>query len=721
MSFPPLLWFWFAVLGVVLIHLINVFRHRRVAWGAMAFLLASHRVSRTRLFWERILLLLLRATAVAVIVLAFAGPLFPDRLAEWFGGGATEHLILLDDSFSMSERSLGGATPWDQALAAVETIIERGREGDTLTLLRTSRSNHCDLDRLSIGEARRALAGLTLSCSESAATLESAMASVSRLLDERPSRVVVSILSDFRSRESEAALAEPLATWARKGVRGRLVACRIADERPNLVVSEVRLLDGVHAAGIEMGLDLRVTNSGRATSEAATLTVSVAGIVQPSLTIPPLSVGESTAVRASIRVAQGGGHAVVCELPSDSVAADNRRPFVLRVPDAVGVLIVTSSETIRGAAATSLRLALAPRGTVSGIAVQTEPLAFLSGDATLDPFAVVIIPETPSLTSVAVRRLEEFVARGGGLVFFASDQTDPARVNAELHRNGHGLFPLPLGELRTLPPDYLGRLPDLRPISHPMFRLFHGGEDDALLAAIQIDRYFATSPIPAGRGNSETVWETLPKTVRIVATLRNGDPLVAERTWGDGRVVAVLTTADAAWNSWGRTPSFVVVMQDLIASLAERRSPLASSWVGEPITLAADTALGTTATLSPLENSATVPLQIVEVGTPFELEQSGFYTATRVSLRGTPEAQLLAVAADPREGEMRWGDATAWDSMTRRVDGRMGTWVQQAAFTSGVWGNEFIATTAPRSDTLLLWVIACCLVGEMLLARRMQR
>ena len=62
---PALLW-GLALVGVpVLIHLINMFRHRRVEWAAMEFLLASQRKNRTRVVLRQLLLLLMRMATIA--------------------------------------------------------------------------------------------------------------------------------------------------------------------------------------------------------------------------------------------------------------------------------------------------------------------------------------------------------------------------------------------------------------------------------------------------------------------------------------------------------------------------------------------------------------------------------------------------------------------------------------------------------------------------------
>ncbi|MGL4944320.1 MAG: BatA domain-containing protein [Thermoguttaceae bacterium] len=711
MLFPSLLWFLFAAVGVVLIHLINVLRHRRVAWGAMAFLLASHRVNRTRLFWERLLLLLLRTLAVVLIVLAFAAPKLPSYVANIFGDASPKHhVVLLDDSFSMTERSVGGDSPWKQAKDAIQSLLRSGQSGETFTVLRSSRAMSLATSlETNDGDNRSELAAMSdchqlagneaaervavLECSESATPLGEAITKLAAILEAVP-HATITVVSDFRRRDASPAVLDNIKHTAAKK---RFVACGIDDERANLVIQDAKLVDGVHAARVAMRLDLRVANLGRAASDAATITVRLDETALPPVNVPPLRVGESTTVQIPIRVNESGEHRIVCELPSDSVVADNRCVLVLRLAESVNVLIVASSED--AASATCLRLALAPRGMQSGVSVRVEPPTFLNGESVLDSFAVVIFASTPTLTPVAVRHVEDFVARGGGAIFFVGETTDAARVESDLYRSGNGIFPLRLTAPVSLTPDYLSRSPDVRVTPHKVFRIFQS-DDDALLAAIRIDKFFGATVDDAPN-------------VRVLATVRDsrtqsGVPLVVERDWGDGRVIAFATTADAAWNSWSRSPSFVVVMQDVVAYLAERRSPLESFLVGETITISGDAAKHNQAVQLVLQNETSVrSVNLnVHINEPFLLDSAGFWTATLKTHSGASEERLLAVSVDPREGDT---------SLAPRAESTSLTWIPRELLAASVWDSVGESFTL---DTFWLIAIAICLAAEMIIARR---
>ena len=144
-----LAWGFLIALVPLLIHLINLVRRRRIKWAAMDFLLQSYRRHRTWIWLQQLLLLLLRMAAIAVVV-AMVAQWITQR--QWFallGGRPTHHYVLLDDSFSMGERT-GGESAFDRAFEALRSIATRAMQQETpqkLTLLRFSRAEAADENR----------------------------------------------------------------------------------------------------------------------------------------------------------------------------------------------------------------------------------------------------------------------------------------------------------------------------------------------------------------------------------------------------------------------------------------------------------------------------------------------------------------------------------------------------------------------------------------------
>src|SRR5262245_48437703 len=154
----PLTWAFLVALVPLLIHLINMMRHRRVQWAAMEFLLASYKKHRKWVWLKQLLLLLARMAAIALIVAMLAQLKTRDQWLALFGGRATHHYVLLDDSYSMSDR-VAGASAMDAAKQVVASIVDRARQEDSpqkLTLIRFSRCTH-PLHQDEDGEASRSL------------------------------------------------------------------------------------------------------------------------------------------------------------------------------------------------------------------------------------------------------------------------------------------------------------------------------------------------------------------------------------------------------------------------------------------------------------------------------------------------------------------------------------------------------------------------------------
>src|SRR5215471_19601079 len=144
-----LTWGFLLALVPLLIHLINMLRHRRVHWAAMEFLLASYKKHRTWIWLKQLLLLLARIAAIAMVVAMLAQLKTRDQWLAIFGGRVTHHFVVLDDSYSMSDR-VAGESAMDAAKQVITAIVGRAIQEDTqqkLTLIRYSQA------RASNGEA----------------------------------------------------------------------------------------------------------------------------------------------------------------------------------------------------------------------------------------------------------------------------------------------------------------------------------------------------------------------------------------------------------------------------------------------------------------------------------------------------------------------------------------------------------------------------------------
>lgn len=586
----------------VLIHLINLLRHRRVRWAAMEFLLRSQRKNRTRVMLKQLLLLLMRMTAVGVVVLMVAQPRLGAQWGRLFGTRQVHHVVLLDDSFSMSDR-WEGMSAFERAKGVVgriaRAVVEEGPQQFTLLRFSHARRTQPEGTRVPGRAPRPDLFEQTVDAdfaerleattagwapSESDAGPAAALEALDELLaDAGPSDRAVYVVSDFRARDWDAAgpMRQRLLQWKRAGVKVHLVNC-VDAARPNLAISGLTPAPGIWASGVFSFMDVAVQNHSPKPVRDVRVLVEVDGLAQPALTIAEIPAQKAVRERFPVRFATSGEHRVIARLEPDAVAADNARYAVLDVPRELPVLLVDGDPS--GRDARYLTAALAPGGPVAtGISPKTEAPRYLSTHA-LGAFRTIYLLNVDQLEEPAVAALEKYVSAGGGLAFFLGERSQNRALGRRLYAGGKGLLPVPLGDPEDLKVDLLQRLPDLEVTSHPIFEVF-AGERNSFLPLVSVRRYFAVDRTwrpEAQRGRAEGNGPA--RAARVIARLRNGAPLAVEREFGRGRVVAFLTTAAPVWNNWAReNPSFVVAMLELQAYLGGRPPDRESCLVDESL------------------------------------------------------------------------------------------------------------------------------------------
>ena len=721
---PALLW-GLALAGVpVLIHLINMFRHRRVQWAAMEFLLASQQKNRTRVILRQLLLLLMRMAAIAVVVLMLARPRLEGRWGSLFGGGRTHHVVLLDDSFSMSDR-WSDTSAFAEAKAVIERIgrdAARSLEPQTFTLLRFSRVESGELgtrpdmleETVDSGFADRLREVLDqMEVSQTAAGPIPVLEAVDRLTGSSPGRRSVYLISDFRARQwrTPGDLKNRLHDLQQRRGLLQLINC-VDSARPNLAVAALEPGEGTRAAGVPLLMEVSVANFGLLPVDDVPVLLTADGNPRPAVKVGPIPPGESVRQQFSVQFPTAGEHRLVARLESDPVAVDNSRHAVIDLPVDLPVLLIDSDP---GAAdAGYLSAALSPGGPVAtGINPRIEKPRYLSLNE-LDQFRAIYLLNVESLDRSAIAALEEYISGGGGVGVFLGPRSYTAFVNSQLYRSGQGFFPLPLVGLEVLLIDRLRKAPDLQVTEHPIFRVFRGSRN-GFISTVAISRYFS---VPR---REEWPAEVDP-TTREIASLRNGAPLVLERSFGEGRVVVFLTTAAPEWNNWARNnPSFVVAMLDLQAYLSRKPQADESHLVGQPLALRLDPSRyasqvrfetpGTDAL--PVAAADAVPDADGQLAADFtDTRESGIYRATLAHKDGTEEVRSFAFNVEPAEGDL---DTVTSAELATALDGVAYRYSPAATF-----GDAADDLAGYRGGNALFYVLLCAtvllLIGEQLLA-----
>ena len=673
---PALLW-GLLIAGVpVLIHLINMFRHRRVQWAAMEFLLISQRRNRTWVFLKQLLLLLLRMTAVTGAVFMLAQPRLPSQWGRFWDGRRVHHVVLLDDSYSMSDHD-GASTAFERAKAAAERVgaeAARSTRPQSYTLIRFSQAVNPNagkpdlLDEAVDGDFTKRLSDRLkdLAISETASGPLPALEAIDKWLGGNSSEQrIIYLMTDFRAMhwDDPGELLPALKSLSRGRSALHFVQC---GERfsPNVAITSLEEGKEIRAAGVPFFMDLAVANHSDTPLDDVVVHVEVDGDPRPAVRIPHIPTREVVKDRISIQFSAPGEHVVSAQLDSDAVSVDNRRQCVVDIPGDLPVLLIDGDMEARDAG--YLGSAFRPGGSViTGLAPRIEKPRFLSQNP-LQSFRAIYLLNVERLEDSAVQALEDYIAAGGGVGVFVGPRCSATFFNEELYRNGAGFFPVPLTGQQALLVDRLEKSPDLEVTDHPIFRIF-SGQRKGFLASVSIARYFATSePLP----------DSVDSSVEVIASLRNGAPLVVERQFGKGRVVAFLTTAGPEWNNWARgNPSYVVTMLELQAYLARPVVEKETSLVGDNLQISYDAATFSSEVrwIPPTEQGLepTTSESVLQDDGVFRASfpntpVSGIYRAELARKDGGRGARQLAVNVDPAEGDLSLVDGPG---LAARLDG----------------------------------------------------
>ncbi|MEI6240847.1 MAG: BatA domain-containing protein [Planctomycetia bacterium] len=672
-DFPALVWWGLPLVAApVIIHLINLLRHRQVRWAAMEFLLASQRKYRTRVLLKQILLLCLRVAAVLGVVLALAQPRWQHALGQLLGGGRTSHVVLLDDSYSMGDLSAGDSVGETSAFDRGRLVVERiGGElaaasgGHDLTLGRWSSFGRAaddgpprfDLDREPVAPAvvqrlRDELA--RLACSQTDADPHGALAAALEALGSGSAAAkVLWLVSDFRAKDWKTAdeTADLLRRIAAAGVELRLVDCAADGTPGNLSIERLEVAGGVPATGVVLPIDVTVRNDSDHAVRGVPVDLREDGAERPGVRIDEIPAGGVAVQRFDVRFPKSGSHVIDARLAADAVPADNLRSTVVDVADRIDVLVIDGDPQggSRTGDAFYLATALAPgAGAPTGLRPRIEaPRALATLD--LSAFDCVWLLDVAQFDPPEVAALEAYAQGGGGVVFFGGPRTKVDVVQRTLHRAGAGLYPVPLAGPVDLGGVATADGPDVRVEDHPVVAVL-SGQRNPLLDAVRIERYLAVErgyEPPAGDG------------LRRLLSLRNGAPLVVERPFGAGLVVAVLSTAAPVWNNWARgNPSWVVVMLELESHLAAARRRASALEVGAPLEVVLESggdAHDVDVLVPPL---GTLVHQTADVGSDGRLTArlstpaAGAYVARWKRLDGTERERAFAVNVAPDEGRL---------------------------------------------------------------------
>ncbi len=570
-----------AALGVlpVIIHILSRRRYRVTIWAAMEFLLEAVRENARRLMLQDILLMLLRVLIIVLLALTLARPVLMGTVFGLFGGTAeVGALIVLDDSYSMGYRTPSGSL-FDRAKGQAREIIRSLPQGSMVAVLTVNEEATVQVQpTFDLALAADVLADLQPSWrgTDLAAGLEAAPALLARMAKPRLELFLITDAQRGAFPSDRGRLSEPLAAVTAKALP---YLVRIAPSLPeDVAIDSLELASELPTTAEPVTFTVTLSNRGPLPQRQVAVELFLDGLKVDTTETDLGATADPQRSRALVlraRVERPGLHRVEARLLGDRLEADDRRGLALQVHDTLPVLAVDGepSDRLFEGEADYLAFALSPvdpdTGEVAGAvrARVVRPFELIGQD--LSAYAVVVLANVSSLPEPLVAKLEEFVARGGGLMVFLGDQVDVAAYNRTLYREGEGLLPGELGEAFG-PGDSQGEAVGLSTtgLTHPVLDLF-ADPDSVDLSGVRLYRALTLTCPEGGAG-------------RVLWRATTGQAAMAERLFGRGRVLVVTTSADAEWTNLPHKALFLPLVHRSVYYRRSHHLPREGGRAGPP-------------------------------------------------------------------------------------------------------------------------------------------
>lgn len=573
------------------IHLLFRNRFEIVDWGAMRFLQSVVRVNRRRMQLRNLLLLLLRCAIPILLALCLARPV----LTRWqtLPGDEPVTLVLaLDTSYSLAARVDPSSRRFDRLIATAQEIVSnlpRGSDVMLATSMNVGRDEPASEFRGDPQSALTALQTLRLGGAPLAidSLLSESLRKISGATTER--RQIVLLTDDLASDFSQSQLDSFASVGQRRAAQSPAPAIAWIDswqpvrsESNNRRITRLEPMQSTSVPGQSVSWTVEARIDGEAPPAAAVLDIRIDGETLQPL---PLSFRHGIArTTFQTEFTAAGRHAIEVALPAeDDFAPDDRVRADYMVMPAMDVWLVDGNPSDKPLQSDTafLAIALSPFSLAGEKAVDLFRTSSVEarqlGSIKNDPPSIVVLADVGALRREAAQWLRDFVElQGGTLVVFAGPSTDPEWLDKQLlATDSRSMLPMRYGDVKAMEQNQTAVKIDESRLTYPPLASFLR-EAKGTLSAVEIASYLTMQPHAAD------------VQANIIMELENGDPLIAVRELGKGRVMQVATTANDRWTSLPRRLAFVPLMQRLFMHLATGETRPITPTAGEPILIPVD-------------------------------------------------------------------------------------------------------------------------------------
>lgn len=704
-----------AFLIPLIIHLLNKRKVVTVRWGAMHLLHEVIRQRKRKMHIEQLLLLITRISIPIVLALCLARPVL--TALRSLGLGSSSLVVMLDDSFSMrapaAQTTLPGGTVIEQSRQNLQTIVNDLPKGSSTQVVLSGGTPRKLLDQATtaLDIVPKKLSDVP-SMSGPLSANDAFQAATSALKDAPNAAREIVIVSDFQEADwksiAEGAPLPALESLSKQEPKPQITFFRVgSDLSENLSIASADLSALVAAETQPIGLRVRIKNHGKRPWQDIPVHLEADGARLRTARVSLAPEGEAV-LSFTHAFDKVGDHSLSARLEGDSFADDNAFHSIVQVRNQLNVLLIDGnpgSAPLEGAT-DFLEIALTPHTAAAASLkdlIRTKKIDLRKmRDDDLKNQEVIIMADVQRLQGRAQSDIDKFVKEGGGLLVFAGPECDLDWYNREFYRKGEGPYPAAIKGYSRAESDASPARILLQRFTHPAALYFNDARGGRLQDA-EFRHWFELTP----QGDK----------VQRIFNLDRNVPLMIEKKYGRGRVIAAATTANATWGNLPLQPFFVPLMQRLTTYLATEGSAPAWQLVGSSIRLSLDKSdanaefalrdpTGQTQTLKAAKEGENVFLQSPPIAQP------GIFQLTRV---GAEKPMLLAFNVDGSESNLKALPAADVQKIATR---------HEAGFADTLQSYQALDRTRRHGSELwqpLLIALLCLLFFEVLLQQRIAK
>lgn len=539
-----------AALIPIAIHLIRKEKPPKVMFSTIRFL---KKTSKKLILFQHIqqwLLLLLRSAVIALLVFAFARPLFDQTVARLLDADPMSAVIMLDLSMSMHYED-----NFERAKQEAVDILDGMTSGDEVAFIGFSGST--DIVRelsTEIDSVRSLINGLDEPGYGSTRYMPGLRLADQLLETSRFENRAIFLISDFQ----DVGMTNAEEGWKLAPGTAFTGIDVAAPESSNLALTDVRSPEQLLEDAAEQQILARVRSTGTLYLERGDVSLYVDGELIERVPVDLADRSEQVATFAASFDAQGT-HTGEVRVTGDNFTVDNSYFFTVDVLPKIRVLLVNGEASDDWFDDEGHWFGLAVSSAAqSPFRLRTIEPAELS-PAVLRQNDVAVLLNVGDLSTGQAAAITNYVQEGGSLLLAPGDKVSPEAFNRQF---------------TEVAPALIQRRGDL-------------GLDDYLVIADFDRRHPILSPLSGDwSARFQNHWSLLPhESADVLMQFDNTEPALLERSIGEGNVILFASTLDLEWNNLALQGLYLPFVHETLRYLVQQNPKQRAYQIGESLDL----------------------------------------------------------------------------------------------------------------------------------------